>query len=149
MQKLGRHLIVEYYGCDQEILNNINTIKEHMMIAAKKTGATIVGEMFHKFNPIGTSGVVVLAESHISIHTWPEYGYAAMDFFTCGNYCNPYNAFDYLKQILKATRESVKEVTRGLPDDIKFDIPVTFKPSVEKNNKDIINKVITTESDWR
>lgn len=117
MQKLGRHLIVEYYNCSRDILDNIDYIKEHMVIAAKKAGATVVGDVFHQFNPAGVSGAVVLAESHFSIHTWPERGYAAMDFFTCGDHCNPYYGFDYLKDILQAGKEKITELERGIPEE--------------------------------
>ena len=114
MQKLGRHLIVEFYGCNQQFLDNIDYIKEHMILAAEKAGATVVGEMFHKFNPIGASGAVILAESHISIHTWPEHGYAALDFFTCGDHCDPYKGFNYLKLMFQATSEQVTALNRGI-----------------------------------
>ena len=116
MQKLGCHLIVEFCGCNQEILDNVDYIKNHMVIAVEKAGATVVGEMFHKFNPLGTSGAVILAESHFTIHTWPELGYAAMDFFTCGDRCDPYKGFEYLKTVFQSVSEKVTELDRGLPD---------------------------------
>lgn len=113
MKKLGSQLIVEYYGCDNAVLNDTNLIKQHMLTAAKKIGATIVGEVFHHFNPQGVSGAVIIAESHLSIHTWPEYGYAAVDFFTCGNSCHPQKGLTYLKSVLKANGELTKELERG------------------------------------
>ena len=82
MKILGRHLIVEYSDCDQSILNNLEQLEKHLNESVRKAGATIVKSSFHRYNPQGVSGVVVIAESHISIHTWPEYGYAAVDFFT-------------------------------------------------------------------
>ena len=115
MHKLGRHLIVEFYNCDRKVLNDINIIKKHMLIAAVKAGATVVGEKFHEFSPVGVSGAVILAESHLSIHTWPEYGYAAMDLFTCGDHCDPYAGFKYLRRIFRAQQESIQELARGLP----------------------------------
>lgn len=135
MQKLGRHLIVEFYGCNKVILNNVEKIKQHMLIAAEKTGATIVGDMFHQFTPQGASGAVILAESHLSIHTWPEYQYAAMDFFTCGDTCDPYKGFLYLKEIFGASSESIKELERGLQDGMQFDTPVCFKPSIQSSQE--------------
>jgi S-adenosylmethionine decarboxylase len=115
VKKLGRHLIVELYGCDVEKLIDADMIRSHMVMAAEISGATVVGEKFHTFNPHGVSGVVVLAESHFSIHTWPEYNYAAIDCFTCGDHCNPRKGCDYLKKALLATDESITELPRGLP----------------------------------
>jgi len=114
MKKLGRHLIVELYGCDAQILDNLELIRTNMLKAAKDCGATIIGEMFHQFTPQGLSGAVVIAESHFTIHTWPELGYAAMDFFTCGDSVNPWKAFAYLKKVFRADREIIKEIDRGL-----------------------------------
>lgn len=116
MKKLGSQLIIEYYGCDKAILDDTNRIRQYMLTAAKKTGATIVGEVFHHFNPQGVSGAVIIAESHLSIHTWPEYNYAAVDFFTCGNTCDPQKGLTYLKEALKANGKSVKELERGYFD---------------------------------
>jgi S-adenosylmethionine decarboxylase proenzyme len=114
MKKLGRHLIVELYGCTTVALNDLELIKTNMLRAAEICGATIVGEVFHKFSPQGVSGAVVIAESHFTIHTWPELGYAAMDFFTCGDSTNPWTAFAIMKDVLKADKEIVKDMDRGL-----------------------------------
>ncbi len=84
MKILGRHLIVEYADCNCELLNDIDFLEEQMNESVRVAGATIVSSKFHRYNPQGVSGVIVIAESHLSIHTWPEYGYAAVDFFTCG-----------------------------------------------------------------
>ena len=100
MKILGRHLIVEYAECDRSLLNNKSLIEQYMNEAVRKSGATIVRSVFHRYAPQGVSGVVVIAESHISIHTWPEYGYAAVDFFTCGEAADPYKAFEYMKKML-------------------------------------------------
>ncbi|RMH41726.1 MAG: adenosylmethionine decarboxylase, partial [Deltaproteobacteria bacterium] len=80
----SRHVLAEYHGCDPAVLDDRGTIEPLMRRAAQAAGATVVGSMFHEFAPQGVSGVVVVEESHLSIHTWPEYGYAAVDFFTCG-----------------------------------------------------------------
>jgi len=119
MHTLGHQLMVEYHGCSPELLNNVEHVKRSMVEAARATGATIVGELFHHFSPHGVSGVVVIAESHLAIHTWPEYGYAAVDLFTCGDDINPYLGFDHLKEALGATRSEVEEVFRG-----RFESPV-------------------------
>lgn len=89
MNALGKHLLVELHGCDPEALKSIDLIREAMVSAAREANATIVGVSFHEFSPFGVSGVVVIAESHLTIHTWPEYRYAAVDIFTCGDTLKP------------------------------------------------------------
>lgn len=114
MQALGRQIIVEYYNCNPEKLNDTALIKRAMREAANACGATVVQEAFHLFNPHGVSGVVVIAESHLAIHTWPEYGYAAVDLFTCGEEINPEIAFEYLRDALEAGNFSAMEMKRGM-----------------------------------
>ncbi|MFZ5433494.1 MAG: adenosylmethionine decarboxylase [Calditrichota bacterium] len=114
MKALGRQIVVEYYGCNPDILNDVAFIKRAMRDAALASGATIVQEAFHLFNPHGVSGVVVIAESHLTIHTWPEYGYAAVDLFTCGEDVSPDAAFNYLKEHLEAQSFSAMEMKRGI-----------------------------------
>lgn len=113
MQALGRHILVECYDCDVDILNDTDLIEERMEEAARRAGATIVGTSFHNFNPHGVSGVVIIAESHLAIHTWPEYGYAALDLFTCGEECDPWVGFHFLKEALGADRAVTTELRRG------------------------------------
>lgn len=113
LKQLGQHLLVEYYDCDVEILKNTLLIEKYMIEAAKVAKATIVESVFHTFNPWGVSGVIVIEESHLTIHTWPEYKYAAVDLFTCGNMINPLAAFNLLEMKLKAERFDLKEVSRG------------------------------------
>ena len=119
MKALGRHLLVEFYGCDTEAMDNLQLIENAMHDAARDSGATIVKEVFHRFNPFGISGVVVIAESHLTIHTWPEYGYAAVDLFTCGESVNPWVAFDILKERFKSGRYDVREIQRGMLEPSK------------------------------
>ena len=83
MNALGKHILAEYYGCDASILNNLGLLEQSMLKAVMKSGATIIDSTFHQFSPQGVSGVIVIAESHMAMHTWPEYCYAAIDFFTC------------------------------------------------------------------
>ena len=113
VRTLGRHLLTEFYGCGHDILNDVGNIKSLMEKAALVSGATIVDSVFHRFNPHGVSGVVVIAESHLSIHTWPEYSYAAVDVFTCGNTVDPWKAHDFLKIGLEAESTTTKEIMRG------------------------------------
>ncbi len=114
MKSLGRHLVAEFYGCDSSVLDDIESIERHMMNSAYESGATVVNSTFHRFLPYGVSGVVVISESHLAIHTWPEYGYAAVDLFTCGEDVNPWKAFEYLKKALKAKKVEVVEHLRGV-----------------------------------
>ena len=114
MNALGRHLLVELHDCDREALNDLDLIREVMLKAAVDCGAVIMGESFHRFSPQGVSGVVVIAESHISIHTWPEYGYAAADVFTCGTSVNPEVAAQVLIEKLGSKNHTVTEIKRGV-----------------------------------
>jgi S-adenosylmethionine decarboxylase proenzyme len=116
VKALGRQIVVEYYACDPEALNDVVHIKRSMRQAAVASGATVVQEAFHLFNPHGVSGVVVIAESHLAIHTWPEFGYAAVDLFTCGEDVNPEVAFSILKEQLGAGSFSAMEMKRGIID---------------------------------
>ncbi len=109
---LGRHIIAELYGCDPELLGNVEKLKELMLEATKKAGARVCGEFFCKLNP-GVTGIVAVAESHLSIHTWPEYGYAAIDIFTCGK-ADPYKAYDYIRKQLKPKEWKETYLERGL-----------------------------------
>ena len=127
MQALGRQVIVEYYNCDPIMLNNIAHVKQAMRKAASACGATIVQEVFHLFNPHGVSGVVVIAESHLAIHTWPEYGYAAVDLFTCGDEINPEIAFEHLRDALGAGTYSILEFKRGILE-VAQGQKLSFKP---------------------
>jgi len=114
MKALGRHILVEYYDCNPQVLNNQQAIEQHMVNAAIATGSTVVNSSFHHFSPQGVSGVVVIAESHLAIHTWPEYNYAAVDLFTCGDTVNPWEAYEYLREKLEAKRGDTQEIARGL-----------------------------------
>jgi S-adenosylmethionine decarboxylase len=109
----GRHLLVEYWGCDRRALDDLGAVEALMKRGAVAAGATIVTSTFHRFSPQGVSGVVVIEESHLSIHTWPERGYAAVDFYTCGN-CKPQKAHEVLAQGLKPQRVDRMVVQRGL-----------------------------------
>ena len=113
MSALGRHILVEFVGCCSEILNDVDVIEQGMVTAAKKAGATVINSTFHHFSPFGVSGVVVIQESHLAIHTWPEYQYAAVDLFTCGDTVEPWISFDHLKGVFKSQNHSAIEMYRG------------------------------------
>ncbi len=81
----GRHVLLDLSGCDYQLLNSVDEVREILLNSAADGGATVISSHFHPFKPQGLSGVVVIAESHITIHTWPEHGYASVDVFTCGD----------------------------------------------------------------
>ncbi len=114
MNALGKHLLLELKGCDKEVLNDLSFLKGTLLTAAGECGATVLGESFHLFKPQGVSGVVIIAESHLFIHTWPEYGYAAADIFTCGDSVQPEKAVKVLIEKLGAESHSMIEIQRGL-----------------------------------
>ena len=114
MNALGRHLLIELFDCDPDAINNLEAVKGALVEAAKRAHATIVDVVFHEFNPFGISGVVVIAESHLAIHTWPEYRYAAVDIFSCGEILRPEVAANYLVEQFGAERTSVVEMQRGM-----------------------------------
>lgn len=120
MKTIGRHLIAEYYECRRGTLDEVSTVKQAMIDAANAIGATVLGENFHQFEPHGVSGTVVIAESHLSIHTWPENGYVAVDIYTCGG-LDPRVGFELLRQRLGAGGCRVQEIVRGLPEEIEAD----------------------------
>jgi S-adenosylmethionine decarboxylase len=110
---LAKHLLVEYHGCDAAVLGDLEAVRRLMREAALAAGATPVAEVFHPYRPQGVTGVIVIEESHFSVHTWPECGYVAVDFYTCGQ-CVPERADQVLRAGFKADRAEVLLVRRGL-----------------------------------
>ena len=131
MKSLGKHLIIELFQCDRGILNDLRTLEYQLLEAVKLSGATIIQPFFHQFSPHGITGVVVVAESHFAIHTWPEYGYCALDIFTCGEQIKAHKALEYLKRNLKAVSVSVIETKRGVLDLPHYEIK--HKPDQEQS----------------
>ena len=114
---LGQHVLAEFFECDPNVLNNLSMVEKLMTGAALECGATIVQKCFHMFSPYGVSGVVIIAESHLAIHTWPELGFAAVDLFTCGDKCNPVVSYEYLKKMFNSKNASYTELKRGIIDE--------------------------------
>ena len=114
-EQLGRHLIVEMMGSPYHRLNNITFIDNVFREACTIGSLTLLKMQLHQFEPFGVSGVAVLAESHISIHTWPEKSYAALDIFVCGKNANPELALKYIEEQMEATSLNVKTFDRGIP----------------------------------
>ncbi len=115
MNHLGTQWTAELYGCDAALLDDEDAISALMLAAADVAHATIVGSRFHRFAPHGVSGVVIIAESHLAIHTWPEHGYAALDVFTCGDTLRTDAAFQFLAEHLRAARVESTRQHRGDP----------------------------------
>lgn len=117
IQPQGLHIIAELSGCNSEKIGDEAFVKQALTEAAHHANAVICELSFHKFSPSGISGVVVIAESHLSIHTWPELGYAAIDIYTCGEHTKPEMASSYLAEIFDATSVRVMKIERGLKDE--------------------------------
>lgn len=110
---LGHHILLELHDCNDALLNDVQHIKKIMRQAAHKAKATIVTEHFHHFSPYGVSGVVIIQESHLTIHTWPEYGYAAIDVFTCNSNLALQEAVQYITDQFNAGNTTQHYVHRG------------------------------------
>ncbi|MEA3298273.1 MAG: adenosylmethionine decarboxylase [Chloroflexota bacterium] len=114
MNALGKHLLLEFKDCNEEVLDGVDFLQHCLNDAAVACGATVVGQSFYHFSPYGVSGVVNIAESHISIHTWPEYKYAAVDIFTCGDRVEPEKAIALIAERLGTNSYSAIELRRGI-----------------------------------
>jgi spermidine synthase len=139
---LGNHILVEFMGCDPHIMNDVSSIERDMVGAAQKAGATVINSTFHHFSPYGVSGVVVIQESHLAIHTWPEYGYAAVDLFTCGE-MDAWISFDYLKECFGAKQYSAIEMKRGaiqLLTRTDFDLSSMREKATEWRNPEMYTR---------
>jgi len=115
MKVLGRHLIAELHGCPPELLVDLDLAVNILREATRISGATYLGEFHTVFEPQGGISVIVaVAESHLSIHTWPEYGYVALDIFTCGESTDPWKAYEYIVSRYRPEKVNVTEIRRGL-----------------------------------
>lgn len=113
---VGIHCILELYDCPSSLLDDVTFVRQAMCEAAQKAGSTLLHEVCHRFEPQGVTAIALLAESHISIHTWPELGYAAVDVFTCGDTANPQQACHYLVSVLQASDHCLSTIYRNSPD---------------------------------
>jgi S-adenosylmethionine decarboxylase len=114
MNSLGIHLIVELWDCNSLKLNDIDYISRIMIEAAEVSGATVLNSAFQNFSPQGISGMVIISESHLSIHSWPEYSYAAIDLFTCGTKVDPWKALEYLENAFESKEIEITDFFRGI-----------------------------------
>ncbi|MGP4080695.1 adenosylmethionine decarboxylase [Pseudalkalibacillus sp. R45] len=113
MDTVGRHLIMELWFCNNERLDDMTFIENVFVEAALKAGSEIREVSFHKFAPQGVSGVVIISESHLTIHSFPEHGYASIDIYTCGTEVNPIIAADFIVNHLQAKEVRKIELPRG------------------------------------
>ncbi|MFW5878642.1 MAG: adenosylmethionine decarboxylase [Myxococcota bacterium] len=114
MQSLGRHALLDLYGCNPEILNDCARLESILKQTAVDLDCTVVEQVFHRFAPHGVSGVVVIAESHLAIHTWPECGYAAVDLFTCSETTELAALTEILREQFEADEVHFREESRGI-----------------------------------
>ena len=135
MRSLGRQIVAEFYACDKALLNDVDFIRVTLLAAAKQAGASIVTEALHHSSPHGVSGAVIIAESHLTIHTWPEHGYAAVDLFICGDGVSPEVGFGCLREALKAGHVSNLEMHRGQVDMMQAMRQDSHQPLKLANNQ--------------
>jgi S-adenosylmethionine decarboxylase len=109
----GRHIVADVWGVEFNRINDLEFLKEHMHKAAEMCGATVLGMQYEAFVPNGVTVLVLLSESHLSIHTYPEKGFAAIDGYTCGDHVDPQIAIDYLLSILEPQTINTTKIIRG------------------------------------
>ena len=115
METLGNHILLDLWGIASERLDDDRALHESFVAAAERGGAHVVDARFCRFAPHGISGVVILAESHLTVHTWPEHGYAAVDVFTCGAAEVGERIVDEILTSLQPLRHELRRLRRGLP----------------------------------
>lgn len=110
---LGTHCILDLHGCPAELLNDLPFVRGAVEEACRRSAATLLNLTAHQFEPQGVTVVALLADSHLSMHTWPEHGYAAADIFTCGKDATPIAACEFLARHFAAQNHSLQVLTRG------------------------------------
>jgi len=114
LKSVGSHLLLELYGCPTALLDNKTYVLKVVREAVSRAGCTLIGDLSHQFHPQGVTAIALLSESHISVHTWPELGYAAADAFTCGDVAQPEKACEWLIDALQAKTHSLRRLARGV-----------------------------------
>lgn len=114
MHALGFHYLIELKECDASLLKDADYVETALKEAINISGATKIGEIFHRFSPQGISGVILISESHFSIHTWPEHQYAALDLFSCDEHLKIQQAYQFLVKKFKAKTSNITEIRRGI-----------------------------------
>lgn len=115
VEPLGAHLILDLYECDLDLVQDNERLAAGMEQAIRDAGATVVETVFHAFRPGGLSGVIIITESHVTVHTWPEHGYVAIDAFTCGDAGLPRRIEENLIAFFGAKRHGSTFMSRGMP----------------------------------
>ncbi|HLY23351.1 MAG TPA: adenosylmethionine decarboxylase [bacterium] len=135
MDTVGHHYIVEGSGCNRDVISRVEQVEQVLVRAAEVADVQIWAISFHRFRPMGVSGVVVISESHLSVHTWPEVGYVALDIFTCGDRAKPEAAVQHALKAFGATNMHITEVTRGLEegDKVFFHSMITWEENLPEN----------------
>ncbi|HEV2283376.1 MAG TPA: adenosylmethionine decarboxylase [bacterium] len=135
MDTVGHHYIVEGSGCNPDVISRVEQVEQALVRAAEVADVQIWAISFHRFRPMGVSGVVVISESHLSVHTWPEVGYVALDIFTCGDRAKPEAAVQHALKAFGATNMHITEVTRGLEegDKVFFHSMITWEENLPEN----------------
>ena len=113
MDTRGTHIIIDFWDVDSDLLNSEDYVRDAMVEAASQSKATLLHSYFHKFEPSGITGMLVIAESHLSIHTWPQKGYASVDIYTCGDDCFPEEAERVLKEKFAPKKVLDIKIERG------------------------------------
>ena len=116
MEYLGHHIVLDFHGCSPTVLADCELMRKIMSEAAVRAECHVVGEFYHEFKPHGISGCTIISESHLTIHAWPEHGYAAVDFFYCGNSVLADLAIDYMSEMFQSGRIDRHELGRGSVD---------------------------------
>lgn len=132
---IGHHYIVEASGCDPKIISSVEKVQQILVRAAEIAGAQVWSVSINRFPPNGVSGVIVISESHISTHTWPEFGYGALDFYTCGSEVDPEKAVFYAVEKFGAKTSHITEITRGIEegDRIYYHSLITWEEDFKDN----------------
>lgn len=120
----GRHVAMDAWGVPFDLLNNAEELKKYMIQAAESCGASVLSVQAQKFDPQGVTVLVMLSESHLSIHTYPEKGFAALDCYTCGHTVDPQIAIDYMIEYLQPSQAFAKVLKRGDGPIVDLDQPV-------------------------
>lgn len=134
---IGHHYIVEASECDPKIISSVEKVQQILVKTAEIAQAKVWSISINRFPPNGVSGVIVISESHISIHTWPEFGYGALDFYTCGSEVDPEKAVIYAVEAFGASTSHITEITRGIDegDRIFYHSFITWEEDFVSNNK--------------
>jgi len=133
-ETIGHHYIVEASGCDPKIIGSVEKVQQILVKAAEIAGAQVWSISFSRFPPQGVSGVVVISESHISTHTWPEFGYVALDIYTCGKNVDPEKAVVFAVEAFGSSTSHITEITRGIDegDSIYYHSFITWEEDLKK-----------------